>query len=130
MIRIPFFLFNRIYKSLDTNAFVQLFIWKHNVYKQTRRSIIEKGTCLRSKRKSRERVALIKSLIYARWKSHAWGAVARLSWKCQLVVFCCFHLHHFCTNSGTDESEWRNYVLTLQITFLSAYITNWTLFRF
>jgi len=33
-----------------------------------RHSIIGKGKCLRSERRSREREALIKSLIYARWK--------------------------------------------------------------
>ena len=44
---------------------------------------------LRSGRRSRERVALIKSLIYARWKSHAWGAVAKSSWKCQLIKDTC-----------------------------------------
>jgi len=42
------------------NGSVQLFIWKHNVYKQMRRGIVFG--------KEREEFALIKSLIYARKK--------------------------------------------------------------
>jgi hypothetical protein len=36
------------------------------MFKKMRSSIIGKGKCLRSRRRSRERVVLIKSLIYAR----------------------------------------------------------------
>ncbi len=47
---------------------VQLFIWKHNVYKQKRCSIIGKENAWEAWGGEGERVALIKSLIYVRWK--------------------------------------------------------------
>jgi len=45
-----------------------------------------KGKCLRSRGWSRERVALIKSLIMRDRKWRAWGAFAKLSWNCQLIT--------------------------------------------
>jgi len=50
-----------------TNTLVQLFIWKHNVYKQMRHSIIGKENAWEA-RGGGERVVLIKSLIYSRKK--------------------------------------------------------------
>jgi len=46
-----------------------------------------KGKCLRSRGWSRERIVLTKSLIlHEIEKRCAWGAVAKSSWKCQLIL--------------------------------------------
>ncbi len=62
------------------------YLYENTIYLQTNKTQhYGKGKCSRSERWSRERVVLIKSLIYGRWKSRVWGAVAKLSWICQLI---------------------------------------------
>ncbi len=62
------------------------YLYEHTMFTNKQDSaLLGKEKSLRSKRRSRERVALIKSLIYARWKSRAWGVVVKSSWKFQLI---------------------------------------------
>ncbi len=60
---------------------IQLFIWKHNVYKQMRYRIILERKGAWEAGWGRERVALIKSLIKWDRKRHAWGTVAKFELK-------------------------------------------------
>jgi len=60
-------LYNYLYENtMFTNAIVQLFTWKHYVYKQMRRSIVWGKESALGAIGGGESVALIKSLIFVK----------------------------------------------------------------
>jgi len=68
-------------KLFESHHHSNLLIWKHNVYKQMRCSIILERKGAWEAGWGRERVALIKSLIMRDRKRCAWGAIAKFELK-------------------------------------------------